>query len=282
MKLHLGTWFAVTALGVPAGEVVIPLTVDPTASELTTTLCVQDECDAVTRWLQGELLVVLTGDTAEGRAALLDLRLVATTNHHANLDFGLGGRVTAVLSKLVVRHAASHAPPAWQPVTGEAVTFRVIPNHLAGDLAYVATGLACALVGSAGLPCTDVRDLAQRDPNTIESLPGQLVIEAGRAVLTGTFRFSELIVPDQPALGQVRGQVFFSAAGDLRPRLAIQAAAGGFELRWSALAEGFALEMAETLGGPWRPAGSAPEPREGDWVATVPDGGGAYFRLRRP
>jgi len=283
MKLISSLAPCMAAAAVRAGELVIPLTLDPAASELTTTLCIQGECSSDTHPLAGELLVVLAGNAAERQAALLDLRLAATTNHHADLDYGFGGRVTAVLSNLVIRHAAPAAPPTWQPVTEEAVTFRTIPNILAGDLAYSATGLACALVGSAGLPCVAVRDLAQRDPNTIDTLGSELVITAGRARLTGAFGFSERIVPDQPALGEVRGAVVLTAVGELRPVLAIRPVEGGFELRWSGLAEGFVAEKSSDLGTAWQPLGITPELTADDWTVAVPGGAeAAYYRLRAP
>ncbi len=263
-------------------ELVVPLTLDPALSELTTRLCVQSECSSDTHPLAGEILLVLDGGEIVHRAALSDLRLSATTNHSANLDFGFGARVTAVVTNLMVRHAAPDSPWIWQPVTEGWVEFSNIPNRLAGYLGYEATGLACTLVRSAGLECVDTLDLAQREPNTIDTLVSQLEIEGGAVRLTGSFQFREYLEPEQPAFGQVSGSVTFTAVGELHPTLRIRSLATGLELRWLRLFSDFVLERTERLGSEWQKVEVTPEQAEEGWVVALPSGeAGAFYRLHK-
>lgn len=268
---------------IPAGAatLTVPLTVNPQESQLTTGLCVQDDCSSDTHPLAGEIRLRIGCESPPREAALADLRLAATTNHVANIDLGFGGRVSALLEGLVIRHAipGDARPPA--PVTNGQVMFEGVPTLLAGTLAYDAAGLACVVVQLAGLQCVDSLDLSDRSTNTIRELAATLEVSGGRVTLRGSFDFQEFIDAEQPALGHVEGRAEFVASGELRPQLAIAAEGNGLHLRWCRVFEGFVLEHADSLRGEWTTVNAPPEADGDEWRTTIPaDVAAGYYRLR--
>jgi hypothetical protein len=261
-------------------ELRMPLNLDPAFSSLTTELCVQDVCSSDTHPLAGEVRLVLDCGTPPQQAAIQNLRLVATTQHNAQLDLGAAGDISAVLRGLIIRQLPG-AQSAWSPVAGDQTVFTNIINRLSGILAYQADGLACVIVQLAGLKCDDQLDLTTRPANTIDTLPARIEISAGQVKLTGGFAFSEFIDPSQEALGRVGGKVSFVATGDWRPSLEIHPATEVIELRWCRAFSGFRLERGDSLSGAWDAVADTPELVEDHWTVSFPAAPrDTFYRLR--
>ncbi|MBX3746906.1 MAG: hypothetical protein KF833_16470 [Verrucomicrobiae bacterium] len=270
--------------GARAADTLLPLVLDPAASSLTTTLCIQDQCSSDTHPLDGHLVLTLPCDDADSRAGLRDVRFAATARHQVTLDFGFGGRIGAQVENLVIRHAGASVATPFEPWTNSVIVFPMVPTLLAGHVQYQATGLACVVVQLAELPCEDAIDLGTRSTNTISRLETRLTLDGDRATLTGGFRFEEFIQPDEPSLGRIEGTVTFTAHGDLRPHLTLEAANGTRLLRWCRRFDQFTPQQTTALDAPWQPADGTPDDTEDERTLRLPisdTAPTAFYRLIR-
>lgn len=251
---------AVTAAG--AGDLVVPLTVDESASTMELRLTVLTGSDVQTQHLSGSLLLALDCLAPLETVALRDFQFRAVTNptYHLVYSGWPSGDLWATMTNFAMRHAA---PGPHQPAVGfheGSGTFLQVPFLLEGWVAYRAEGGICDLLTNTSYGCAGTVDLGARPLMTLDTFEAHLALASNRLDFDGIFHFSEPIDPTVPMLGSISGRTHIVAGGPAAPCLRIEPDIFEHRLRWATNFADFWIETNATPASAtgWQPVGVEP------------------------
>jgi hypothetical protein len=219
--------FAVVLLGsalAAAGGAAAPfdVVVDLSQSTLHFELCISGSCDTDSSAVTGTVTVDVDSVTEPTLIWLhdFDLQLADTLSWYISWSFL--GSFSASAANVQVTYAEPGTIRGPEPVTAGDFQFHDVPAQPAGTMTYLAVGIPCVALQSAGYLCDDTTPLGAEGPQVADVFAGTISTEGRVVTLATTLDITAPLVPESPSLGTlhvygtVRGSAFVPFdAGDL-------------------------------------------------------------------
>ncbi|MCA9309784.1 MAG: hypothetical protein KDA21_01160 [Phycisphaerales bacterium] len=184
------------AAAAPAANLVIP--VDPAQSNIAIELCVSGGCDDDSSPVTGTIDVDIDAIENPTTITLNDLDLALTNDLNLNISFGIFGGITSTATGVTIEYATPGFSTGPVPVVSTAFNLPNVEVLPGGQLDYNASGIVCTALTSAGLPCSDSRDLSMNGPNIIETTFGSLLSVNRVITVTIIIDFTAPLDPPPP------------------------------------------------------------------------------------
>ncbi|MGP1345731.1 MAG: hypothetical protein ACTS3F_03575 [Phycisphaerales bacterium] len=182
-----------------AQPVVVPI--DESASFIEVTLSVSGFTDSDSSPVTGSVTVDPADPDFPGNLAFYAYDIALTENLTLVLSAGFLGQLTVNINSLVVDDAFN-GDVYFAPIIANQFTLVGAPSTLGGTLAYSSTGLFCAAISGAGLPCADTADLADQGVVLLD-LSGNVEIVDNIITLSADIDATAPLDPANPSLGTI-------------------------------------------------------------------------------
>lgn len=200
--------FAAPALATPF---VVP--VDPAQSVLSFQLCLSGSCSTDSSPVSGGVTLELANVPNPQQAWLYDFDFQLLENLHWYISWGFLGSFTADATTVAITYANPGTPIGPTPITDGAFSLTGVPVNSTGTLSYSSTGIPCAALTAAGMPCSDTQSLDQ-GTQIADQFGGTLTSQSRVVTLTSAIDVTSPLDPAYPDLGTihvwgtVRGSVY--------------------------------------------------------------------------
>ena len=182
-----------------AQPVVIPI--DESASFLEVTLSVSGFTDSDSSPVTGSVTVDPADPDFPDNLVFYAYDIALSENLNLVLSAGFLGQLTVNFNNLVVDDAFN-GDVYFAPVIANQFTLVGAPSTLGGTLVYNSTGLFCAAISGAGLPCADTADLADQGVVLLD-LSGNIEIAGNIITLSAEIDATAPLDPANPSLGTI-------------------------------------------------------------------------------
>ncbi|MCP4251595.1 MAG: hypothetical protein GY778_31545 [bacterium] len=206
------------AAGTAAAPFDVPI--DTNQSTLYFELCVAGSCDTDSSSVTGTVTIDLDSIENPALIRLYDFDMQLTNDLHWYISWGILGNLDATATGVAMRYATPGTPMGPNSITGGQFAFIDVPTDMQGLLTYNATGLPCASLQAAGLPCNDTRNLADGGTQMADELAGTVGAQNRIVTLTSSIDITRPLDPNNPGLGTfhvygaVYGQTYVPVPGD--------------------------------------------------------------------
>jgi len=199
--LTMGTLLALAA---PATAQPLDFTIDRDRSTISVTLSVPlIGSDTDSTPVAGFFLIAPDLPTEPSLLTLLDYEIIQQETIDLDVSNFLGG-ITATASDIVLSFPPGASPVPSEPVVSGQFTFLMVPADTQGMISFDASGLVCASLESAGLPCSGTTDLAKEFGEVlVPELTGTYSVEGDAATIDGSFSFTQPFDEKNPDLGEI-------------------------------------------------------------------------------
>lgn len=211
---RIAGWASAALCGVAAlaGAQVVEVPIDQTASSIRVELVTALGSDSDTSPLGGQIDLELDSYSAPSAITLHDFAIDVLETINLELDVFLVGRFTITGQNVSAFYATPGVPFGPVALTGpDTFTLLGVPARMTGTISYNATGLFCTFFQDAGLPCSDVIDLAEAGVVQLETLSGTLEIAGGAL----TVRSSGSVSQDVEGLATVNADATLVGTGEI-------------------------------------------------------------------
>lgn len=201
---------ATTAVGDPFDVIV-----DETQSTLNFQLCVSGTCDTDSSPVTGYLTIDLDNYLTPASIWLHDFDLQLANDLQWFLSWGFLGNLNATATDVAVYYAQPGVPLGPEPIVADTYMFIDVPTQAAGLLTYSATGIPCAALQAADMPCDDTINLADQGTQTADQFSGDIAIADGVVTLSTMIDVTTPLDPDNPDLATMHVWGTVVGYGDL-------------------------------------------------------------------
>ena len=217
--LFIGVLFAIPSVAAPF---VVP--VDPGQSQLSFELCVAGSCDTDSSSVSGTVTIDIESVDVPAQIWLHDFELQLDNDLDLSISWGFFGSLTADATGVAVTYAYPGTAVGPVPVVADGFSFVDVPANAEGVLSYDASGIPCAALQAASMPCSDTQNLADQGTQTLDQYIGTVTSQDRVVTLVSTIDLTVPLIPDSPDVGTlhvygtVRGSVYVPpefAVGDL-------------------------------------------------------------------